>query len=104
MRAIAVLNNPNILIITETWTNKSVADDFLSIGGYDIIEGKDRNHTPRRNRSTHISFYKHQVYKHNQAEIIDILNTLLNTSQPQTFGYFSCKSSPFVDLIKKSQI
>ena len=45
MRAIAVLNNPDILIITETWTNESVADDFLNIGGYDIIERKDRNDT-----------------------------------------------------------
>ena len=54
--------------------------------------------------TTLISFYKHQVYKHNQAEIIDILKTLLNTSQPQIFGYFSFKSTSSVDLIKKSQI
>ena len=49
---------------------------------------------------TLISFYKHQVYKQNQAEIIDILKTLPNTSQPQIFGYFSFKSTS-VDLIKK---
>ena len=51
---------------------------------------------------THIYFYKHQVYKHNQAEIIDILNTLLNTSQPQVFGYFLFKSTSSLYLIKKS--
>ena len=33
-------------------------------------------------------FLKHHVYKHNQAKIIDILNTLLNTSQPQIFLLF----------------
>ena len=33
-------------------------------------------------------FYKHQVYKHNQPEILVFLNTLLNTSQPQIFEIF----------------
>ena len=33
-------------------------------------------------------FYKHQVYKYNQAEIIDFLNRLLNTSQPQISDIF----------------
>ena len=46
-------------------------------------------------RNALISFYKHQVYKHNQADIIDILNTLLNTSQPQIFRYFSFKNPKF---------
>ena len=33
-------------------------------------------------------FYKHQIYKHNLAEIIDFKNTLLNTSQPQISDFF----------------
>ena len=32
--------------------------------------------------------YKHNVYKHNQPEILFFLNTLLNTSQPQVFEFF----------------
>ena len=39
-------------------------------------------------QSTHFFFYKHQVYKHNQPEILVFLNTLLNTSQPQIFEIF----------------
>ena len=38
--------------------------------------------------NTHFFFYKHQVYKHNQPEILVFLNTLLNTSQPQIFEIF----------------
>ena len=36
MRALMAINNPNITIITETWTN-----DLLNINGYDIIKQKD---------------------------------------------------------------
>ena len=37
--------NPNILVITETWTNDAISNDYLNINGYDVIERKDRNDT-----------------------------------------------------------
>ena len=37
MRAIAVINNPDILIITETWTNEAISDEYLNIRGYDVV-------------------------------------------------------------------
>ena len=44
LKTIAI-NNPDIVVITETWTNNSISDDFLNINGYDLIERKDRNDT-----------------------------------------------------------
>ena len=52
MRAVVAINNPDILIVTETSTNESISNEYLGINGYDIIERKDRNDTDRgRGRS-----------------------------------------------------
>ena len=45
LRIIVAINNPDIVVITETWTNESILDDFLGINGYDLTERKDRNDT-----------------------------------------------------------
>ena len=45
MKAVTAINNPDLLIVTETWTNEAIADEYLNIDGYDIIERKDRNDT-----------------------------------------------------------
>ena len=45
LRIITAINNPDIIIITETWTNDSISNDFLGINGYELIERKDRNDT-----------------------------------------------------------
>ena len=47
MRAIVAMNQPDILIVTETWTNESVSNEYLILSEYDIIERKDRNDTDR---------------------------------------------------------
>ena len=45
MKVVVTINNPDIIIVTETWTNESIADAHLNIEGYDIIERSDRNDT-----------------------------------------------------------
>ena len=47
LRAIAVIKRPDIIAITETWTNDSVDDGYLKIDGYEIIEREDRVDTDR---------------------------------------------------------
>ena len=45
LRAIAVINKPDILAITETWTNDAIADAFVCIDGYELVARDDRNDT-----------------------------------------------------------
>ena len=62
MRAIVAINNPDILIITETWTNESVSNDLLCISGYDVIERRDRNDTDRGRGGGIIVYVKKTLY------------------------------------------
>ena len=39
--------NPDVVILTETWSNESVSNEYLSINGYEIIERMDRNDTDK---------------------------------------------------------
>jgi ribonuclease P/MRP protein subunit RPP40 len=45
LKATISVHKPDILAITETWTNDSIGDDFLKINGYEIIERNDRKDT-----------------------------------------------------------
>ena len=47
MKAVASIYNPDVIILTETWTNDSVSNEYLSINGYEIIERMDRNDTDK---------------------------------------------------------
>ena len=40
MRVVVSINNPDDLIVTETWTNETVSNNYLSI---DIVARMDRN-------------------------------------------------------------
>ena len=37
LRALVVLESPDVIALTETWTNDSVANEFLYIEGYDMV-------------------------------------------------------------------
>ena len=41
MKAVASIYNPGIIILTETWTNETVSNEYLRINGYEIIERMD---------------------------------------------------------------
>ena len=47
LRALAAINDPDILILTETWTNEAISNEYLNVNGYEIIERRDRNDTDR---------------------------------------------------------
>ena len=47
LRAVASLKQPDVIAITETWTNNDISNDFLCLEGYELIERKDRTDTDR---------------------------------------------------------
>ena len=62
MRAVVAMNNPDILIVTETWTNESISNEYLGIDGYDIIERKDRNDTDKGRGGGILMYVKKVLY------------------------------------------
>lgn len=47
LRALIETKKPDVIALTETWSNESIDNDFLSLTGYEIIERKDRADTDR---------------------------------------------------------
>ena len=47
MRAVVNLKKPDVIALTETWTNSDISDEFLNLDGYELIERKDREDTDR---------------------------------------------------------
>ena len=45
MRALVAMKKPDILAITETWTNDSIGNSFLEIDGFEIVAREDRRDT-----------------------------------------------------------
>ena len=41
------VKQPDVIALTETWTNSDISDDFLSLDGYKLMERKDRKDTDR---------------------------------------------------------
>ena len=45
LRAVVDMEKPDIIALTETWTNECISDAFLSLDGYDMVERRDRTDT-----------------------------------------------------------
>ena len=45
LRALATLECPDVIALTETWTNESIANECLHVEGYDVVVRKDRTDT-----------------------------------------------------------
>ena len=45
LKIIVEMKRPDVIALTETWTNEDIDDGFLSINGYELIERKDRTDT-----------------------------------------------------------
>ena len=45
LRAIVAISKPDIVAITETWTNDAIANELLQLDGYEIVARDDRNDT-----------------------------------------------------------
>ena len=37
--------NPDLILITESWTNDTTTNEYLNLAGYELVERKDRNDT-----------------------------------------------------------
>ena len=47
VRAIASINNCDILALTETWANEEIGNNLLYIDGYEMVARMDRKDTDR---------------------------------------------------------
>ena len=47
LRANVEMKKPDVVALTETWTNADISNDFLHINDYEIVERKDREDTSR---------------------------------------------------------
>ena len=45
MRVVAADKRPDVMTLTETWTNDTIENAFLNVDGYNLIERKDRSDT-----------------------------------------------------------
>lgn len=45
LRAMVVMEKPEIVAVTEAWTNDTIGDAFLGLDGYELIAREDRNDT-----------------------------------------------------------
>ena len=47
LKVVVSIKRPDIIAITETWTNNDTSNEFLCLDGYELIERKDREDTDR---------------------------------------------------------
>ena len=47
IKAVMHIQKPDILALTETWTNDDIGNDVLRVDGYEIVNRQDRNDTER---------------------------------------------------------
>ena len=47
LRAVVSVLKPEVIALTESWTNESIGDDHLVINGYEMVARKDRRDTDR---------------------------------------------------------
>lgn len=47
LRVVVNMKQPDVIALTETWTNSNISDDFLHIDGYELVVRADRSDTDR---------------------------------------------------------
>ena len=47
LQAVASVMNPDVIMLTETWTHAEIHKSFTEIGGYELIVRKDRADTAK---------------------------------------------------------
>ena len=45
LRAVVEMESPDVVVLTETWTNENVSDAYIQLKGYDMVVRKDRKDT-----------------------------------------------------------
>ena len=84
LRALVALENPDVVALTETWTNENIDNGYLQIVDYEIIVRKDRVDTDRGRGGGLLVYVR---------KSIDALNTDINTEFNQCASIsIKCKS------------
>ena len=73
LKATAIDLDPDIMAITESWTNSSISDPFLSIPGYRLIARKDRADTTCGRGGGILMYAKSKVTCHEIATPDDVV-------------------------------
>ena len=68
LKSLVHTTNPDIVCITEAWTNSSISDHYLSIPGFQLVSRFDRNDT-QNGRGGGILIYVKDYLKANQTSI-----------------------------------
>ena len=61
LRLYAHTNNPDIIAITESWTNSSITNQYLDIPNYTIVSRHDRNDTTNGRGGGILIYVKHPI-------------------------------------------
>ena len=85
MKAVVAEKRPDVLVITETWTNELISNEYLRIAGYELIERKDRNDTDKGRGGGICIYAKKDVYAWN-------IETTTNFNQTGTIR-IKCKKT-----------
>ena len=67
LRSLVVKESPDVVALTETWTNESIEDEYLCLEGYDMIVRKDRADTAG-GRGGGIVVYVREIYAWHEEE------------------------------------
>ena len=62
LKAIAATKNPDIIIITESWTNDTITNDYLHLLGYMLIVRKDRQDTGGGRGGGILAYVKKEIH------------------------------------------
>ena len=47
LKAVVNVKQPDVIALTETWTNSDISDEYLCLNGYELMARKDREDTDR---------------------------------------------------------
>ena len=73
LKATAIELNPDIIVITETWTNATICNSYLNIPGYKIITRADRMDTTDGRGGGILAYVKSDITCHEIATPQDII-------------------------------
>lgn len=61
LRSYVTMNEPDVILLTETWTNEQINDDFLKLEGYELVAREDRKDTSGGRGGGILAFVKKEM-------------------------------------------
>jgi hypothetical protein len=68
---------PDLIVIVEAWTNGDISNEFLNIGGYEIIERMDRTDTSGGRGEGIIIYAKKEMQVWKEAFEINFIHCIM---------------------------